>query len=176
MQRQVKMWSLRQARFLLNYNAMDKKKEMMCFLMGVFFIIFVSADSLSFQMRFIVPEEDSTPPTWTNLRNLSGYTNQAFIRYITATDNVAIDCYSLNDTSAFDVNCDGKITNSITLDTATIYYLNLTVNDTSGNINWGEFYINITDVGGGGGVLTCRYKKFGYYDTSLSWYTEANCV
>jgi len=143
-------------------------------LMGFFFISFVSADTQTLQMRFIVPGNDTSPPTFDNLRNLSGYTNQAFSRYITATDDVAVSCYWLNDTSTFDVDCNGKITNQITLDTADIYYLNISVNDTSGNINWGEFYINITT--STGASLTCRYKKFGYYNDKLYYFKEANCI
>jgi len=153
-----------------------KYKLLILIFFGMFLINFVSADSQSIQIKYIIPSGDTTPPTWTNLRNLSGYTNQSFTKYITATDESGIDCYSLNDTSVFEVDCNGKITNSITLTNVTIYYLNLTVNDTLGNINWGEFYINITSTSSGGTALTCRYKKLGYYDTSLPWYWEANCV
>jgi len=153
-----------------------KYKFLLLIFLGMFLINFVSADSISFQIRFIVPTEDTTPPTWDNLRNLSGYTNTAFSRYITATDDSGISCYYLNDTTTFDVDCSGRITNSITLTNETIYYMNITVNDTIGNINWGEFYINITNVGASGTSLTCRYKSFGYYDTRLAWYWEANCI
>ena len=153
-----------------------KYKFLLLIFLGMFLINFVSADSISFQMRFIVPVEDTTPPTWTNLRNLSGYTNTAFSRYITATDDSGISCYSLNDTSTFDVDCSGEITNSITLDTATVYYLNITVNDTVGNINWGEFYINITSSGGTGTATLCKYRKFGFYNIKYMGLKEEICV
>ena len=81
-----------------------KNKYLIFIFLGIFFTTLASADTQSLQIRFIVP--DQTPPTFTNLRNLTGYTNQAFTRYITATDDVAVDCYSLNDTSAFDVDCE----------------------------------------------------------------------
>jgi len=153
-----------------------KYKFLLLVFLGMFLINFVSADSISFQIRFIVPAEDTTPPTWSTLRNLSGYTNTAFSRYITATDDSGISCYSLNNTTTFNVDCSGQITNSVVLDTVTVYYLNISVNDTLGNMNWGEFYINITNAGGGGTTLTCRYKSFGYYDTDLPWYVEGGCI
>jgi hypothetical protein len=150
------------------------KKLLLTLLVGIFLITLVRADTQTLQIRFIVP--DQTAPVFDNLRNLSGYTNQAFTRYITATDDVGIYCYYLNDTSVFNVDCTGKITNSITLDNVTVYNLNLSVNDTLGNLNWGEFYINITNQATGGTALTCRYKKFGYFNDNLYYFKEANCI
>jgi len=118
---------------------------------------------------------DDEAPVFDNLRNLSGYTNQPFTKYITATDNVGVYCYYLNDTSVFNVDCVGKITNTEVLANETIYYLNISVNDTSNNWNSGEFYINITSESGGVTVYTCRYKSFGYYNTKLNWMVRDNC-
>lgn len=153
-----------------------KYKIFILIFFGLFLINFVSANSQSFQMRFIVPVNDTTPPTWTNLRNLTGYTNTAFSRYITATDINGISCYYLNDTIAFGVDCSGQITNSIILDTATVYYLNISVNDTYGNINWGEFYINITESATGGTAVLCKYRKFGFYNLKYMGLREEICV
>jgi len=150
------------------------KKILLVFFFSMFLLTCVKADSYSLQMRFIVP--DTNAPTFDNLRNLTGYTNQYFSRYITATDDVAVDCFSLNDTSVFQVDCSGRITNSITLDTATIYYLNLSVNDTSGNLNWGEFYINITSLTSSGTSNICRYLKYGYFNDWIPFFKEPNCV
>jgi len=153
------------------------KKLFLLMFFGLFFISFVSADSQTLQVRYIVPTPDTTPPSWTNLRNLTGYNNTAFSEAITATDDSGVSCYYLNDTSTFDVDCSGTITNVTVLNTVTIFYLNISVNDTVGNVNWGEFYINITNAGGGGTTtLTCRYKSLGYYDTDLPWYIEGGCI
>jgi len=142
-----------------------KYKFLLLIFLGMFLINFVSADSISFQMRFIVPAGDITPPDWTNLRNLTGYNNTAFSESITATDDSGISCYSLNDTTTFDVDCSGTITNVTVLNTVTVYYLNISVNDTVGNVNWGEFYIDITGLSATQCGLTFNYTKMASSNT-----------
>lgn len=142
-----------------------KYKLFLLVFFGFFFVSFVSADSQTFQVRYIVPASDTTPPAWTNLRNLTGYNNTAFSQSITATDPSGISCYYLNDTSTFDVDCSGTITNSTIINTVAIYYLNISVNDTLGNVNWGEFYINITEFPASQCDSVFNYTKMATWNT-----------
>ena len=142
-----------------------KYKFLILIFFGMFLINFVSADSQTFQVRYIVPTPDTTPPTWSNLRNLTGYNNTAFSESITATDDSGISCYYLNDTSTFDVDCSGTITNVTALNTVIVYYLNISVNDTVGNVNWGEFYIDITGLSATQCSSTFNYTKMASSNT-----------
>jgi len=87
---------------------------------------------------------DTTPPTWDNLRNFTHITNTSFSEFMTASDDVGIDTYVLNDTSIFNISQSGLITNVTNLSRIEIQYLNITINDTSNNIVSAIFYINIT--------------------------------
>jgi len=151
------------------------KKALLFLFLGICLLQFVSADTQSLQIRFIVP--DQVAPTFDNLRNFTHTINTSFSKDFDASDNVEVSCFGLNDTSTFDIDCSGTITNVTALDTATIYWLNVSVNDTSGNEAYGEFYINVTSSEGTVSTIkVCRYKRFGYYDTSLSWFKEENCI
>lgn len=88
---------------------------------------------------------DTTPPTWTNCRNLTAYNNTAFSQSITATDSSGIDGYFLNQTNIFNVGrATGLITNVTDLTDVQFWNMNITVNDTVGNIAQCLFWINIT--------------------------------
>jgi hypothetical protein len=67
------------------------------------------------------------------------------------------------------------ITNDTALLTLGTYHLNISVNDTWGNLNSGMFWIKIiTAPILPPSLLTCRYEKFGYYNASLPFMFE-NC-
>lgn len=121
----------------------------------------------------VLESADTTPPTFDNLRNFTHTVNTSFTANLDASDDVAIDCFSLNDTGVFDIDCFGTITNVTALTNITIYWLNVTVNDTSSNEASGEFFINVVAAAVS---RTCRYKKLGYYDTRLPWLWEVNCL
>jgi hypothetical protein len=87
------------------------KKLILLLFFGMFLLNVISADTQSLTMRFIVPSEEPTPPEFNNLRNFQHYKDDSFSQSITATSSVGISCYYLNDTSTFDVDCDGLITN-----------------------------------------------------------------
>jgi hypothetical protein len=117
---------------------------------------------------------DSSPPTWINLRNISHNINTEFSESITASDPSGIDSYVLNDTTTFQINKNtGLITNKTSLMTLMRYNLNISVNDTLGNLASGIFYIEIiTSTSGNGTTIgislqQCKYKKFGYYNEKL---------
>jgi len=56
-----------------------------------------------------------------------------YLPQFSASDNLAVDCFSVND-SRFTITCDGILNETQTLGAGT-YNLNITVNDTSNNIN-----------------------------------------
>ena len=109
-----------------------------------------TAGNLNSVVFFInVAAVDISPPVWDlvyGLRNFTQYANLSFSELMTATDDIAIDTYVLNDTSVFNITQAGLITNITKLDTVNTYWLNLSVNDTSGNLLSGVFYIDITNV------------------------------
>jgi hypothetical protein len=124
------------------------------------------------------PVPDVNQPNFTNCRNLTGYTNTSFSKSITATDDVGISSYWLNDTSNFIVSNSGLITNNTFISTPSLFYLNLSVNDTSNNMNSCIFWINITNrpVTPTGTGNLCRYKKFGFYNDNIKYFKEINCI
>jgi len=80
--------------------------------------------------------------------------------------------YYLNDTTKFDVDCNGLITNNTALSSVETIYLNITVNNTLGEEISGEFYIDIRS------TITsaiCRYKKYGYYNIEIPFMKEVDC-
>jgi len=87
---------------------------------------------------------DTEAPIWTDPRNFTIQANNSFLAPFNATDNVAIDQYWLNSTSIFNITSSGNLYNLTNLSTVELYWLNASVNDTSGNLNWTIFYINVT--------------------------------
>lgn len=87
---------------------------------------------------------DNIAPYFVNVSNLSIYSNQSSINQLNASDNIRFSCYSINDTTNFQINCSGYFINKTVL-YSTIYYINLTINDTVGNQNSTIFKINVTD-------------------------------
>ncbi|MEA3515050.1 MAG: hypothetical protein U9R34_06225, partial [Nanoarchaeota archaeon] len=89
---------------------------------------------------------DSTPPTWNE--DPQGSTiqyNTLFIYDVNASDNYQIDDYFINDTGNFSIGSeDGVITNN-TLLALGVYYLNVSVNDTSNNVNSTIIAITVED-------------------------------
>jgi len=82
-------------------------------------------------------------PYFTGLENLSIYNNQSVILNLNATDETAFDCFTTNDTSNFNINCSGYLTNLTSMNILN-YSLNITINDTSNNLNWTIMTINVS--------------------------------
>lgn len=119
------------------------KKSILFLFLIIFLVGTVMAASDQFDINWIIPDTDS--PTFDNLRNFTIYLNISFSESITASDDVGIDAYILNDTSVFTIGrTTGLITNSVQLENETTYWLNITANDTSGNTVSGVFFINVT--------------------------------
>ncbi|MBU1854065.1 MAG: LamG domain-containing protein, partial [Candidatus Omnitrophica bacterium] len=88
---------------------------------------------------------DTTAPTFTNISNQTIGYGSAFTQDINATDDTAVDCFSVNDTTNFKINCSGYLENNTALGIA-VYWLNITVNDTSGNENYALMWVNVSDI------------------------------
>ncbi|MBW3015428.1 hypothetical protein KY330_03335 [Candidatus Woesearchaeota archaeon] len=67
-----------------------------------------------------------------------------FTFIVNATDAIAFDTYSVNDTSNFEINDTGFITNK-TLLSLGAHVVNITINDTSGNENYTILTVTVTD-------------------------------
>jgi len=87
---------------------------------------------------------DWTAPVFTNFTNRS-FEHANGVEYdINATDVDDISCFIVNDTTRFNINCTGYLTNNTRLAYG-VYWVNITINDTASNNNSGEMWINITD-------------------------------
>ncbi|MFH1307245.1 MAG: LamG domain-containing protein, partial [archaeon] len=69
-----------------------------------------------------------------------------FAYSITAKDNINISCFKVN-SSLFSINCSGYLKNATTIGVGN-YYLNITINDTSNNLNSTALLVNITKAAG----------------------------
>ena len=88
-------------------------------------------------------DTDTTAPTFTNIANQSVEYGFALAHDINATDAIGVSCFSVNDTTNFQINCSGYLENNTALSVG-LYDLNITVNDTSGNNNSVLMWVNIT--------------------------------
>jgi len=85
-------------------------------------------------VNFSVSTADTSPPTWvTEPNNQTINEGESFSYSIEATDDIEIGVYFIDDTANFLINQSGYISNISSL-SATDYSLNISVNDTSGNI------------------------------------------
>lgn len=76
---------------------------------------------------------DTNSPSWEFIPiNQVLIDNEPFKYQIRAADEFGIDAYWVNDTSSFEIDTTGLITNSSTLDIG-VYYLRVSANDTTGN-------------------------------------------
>jgi len=93
---------------------------------------------------------DTNIPWFTNMANFNHTVNTSFSYDFNADDlTSAIDCFSLNDTTNFNITCAGVMLNQTALnDLSKMFWFNITVNDTEGNMNSSIFYINITEAAG----------------------------
>jgi hypothetical protein len=79
---------------------------------------------------------DTNSPYWVMINNQEATINEPFVGVVTAMDDgVGVETYWLNDTSVFSITSSGIINNLVALDTLAIYWLNVSVNDTLGNMN-----------------------------------------
>jgi hypothetical protein len=87
---------------------------------------------------------DTTAPTFTSINNQSVSHTAAFAAQLTATDDVAIGNWTINDTTNFAMNDSGYLTNATNL-SIDVYLINVTINDTSGNNASAVMFVNVTN-------------------------------
>ncbi len=86
---------------------------------------------------------DTVVPTFSDIANMTIIQGNNVSLDINATDDFSFACFSVNDTTNFQIDCDGSLSNKTYLDT-TLYNLNITINDTYGNQVSDLMWVNIT--------------------------------
>ncbi|MDD5151835.1 MAG: LamG domain-containing protein, partial [Flavobacterium sp.] len=86
---------------------------------------------------------DTTPPYFIYTENVSIYINDSVGVDFESDDETLFDCFAVNDTINFAINCSGWLKNITGLSTG-IYNLNITINDTSNNINSTIIFVNVS--------------------------------
>ncbi len=87
---------------------------------------------------------DTIAPYFTNFANQSIYSNQTVSYNMTAGDSgTGIGSFAINWTSIFSITKDGNLTTASTL-SAGLYEINVSVNDSAGNLNSSILLINVT--------------------------------
>ncbi|MFC1742151.1 LamG-like jellyroll fold domain-containing protein [Nanoarchaeota archaeon] len=93
----------------------------------------------------IVNVSDTTPPTWDQpLQNHTIDYGTAFVYDVNASDLSSIDQYDIDDSNFAIDSSNGNITNATSLARG-VYYLNVSVNDTQGNILWTLLTVDVTN-------------------------------
>lgn len=90
---------------------------------------------------------DTTSPTFDEIphnRSLE-YFSDAVSIYVNASDNVAIDIYFINDTSRFRIDKNTGLFENSSVIQIGVYYVNISVNDTSNNVASFTININVSD-------------------------------
>lgn len=94
----------------------------------------------------ITEESDDTAPTWTFIPDnatLEFHVDTLGVNF-TATDEIELDTYFINDTGNFSINETGWLTNITVLPLGT-YIINVSVNDTSNNVNSTIYQVVVND-------------------------------
>ncbi len=86
---------------------------------------------------------DTVAPTFDNLADQNSDVNNSFSFDIDATDSSGISCFTVNDTTNFQIDCDGILQNNTEL-SVQVYALNITVNDTADNSLSGQMSVNVS--------------------------------
>jgi parallel beta-helix repeat protein len=116
---------------------------------------------------------DLTSPTFTSIPVNSSlfYRNESLLVIFVATDETGFGYYSVNDTR-FSINQSGFLSNATILGVGN-YELNVTINDTSGNINWTRYTVQVNKSQENCRVLFNATSPLTYPKTFLAW---ANCT
>jgi len=92
----------------------------------------------------LVNVTDKTPPVFNDTENLTIDYKTALGYDINATDLSNVSCFAVNDTTSFKINCSGYLENNTVVDVG-FYWINITANDTYGNVNFTLMWVNVTD-------------------------------
>jgi hypothetical protein len=142
----IQSWSVNDTRFLINNTGYLSNKSLLSNGMYWLNISVMDLFNNNASKKIYVNVTSDTTLPWFNPKPTNQTVNYGlpFSYDVDAFDNIAIDSYRLND-SRFSINNDGLITNSTGLGLG-VYWLNISVNDTSNNINWSVIKINVTDL------------------------------
>ncbi|MBT3324403.1 hypothetical protein HN681_03140 [archaeon] len=88
---------------------------------------------------------DNILPYFHSITNQTLSVGSPFSYTLNGTDTIEFDCYSVNDSTNFDLGCDGVLSNNTYLDVG-LYWLNITLNDTVNNLNSSLMWVNVTAV------------------------------
>jgi cysteine-rich repeat protein len=103
----------------------------------------INGDGCSSECKFS-NGPDTTPPTFTNLVNQQLTFGESLNYDINAIDASDISCFNVNDTTRFNINCAGLLTNKTALALG-MHYLGIKVNDTFNNVNSAIIFLNVSD-------------------------------
>jgi len=109
--------------------------------------------------------KDTLPPSFVNVTNQTLEVGNALGYQLNATDASGISCFTVNDTTKFNINCSGWLKNNTYLN-ASFYRINITVNDTYNNRNSALMSINITDTTAPN--ISIVYPQNTNYNTNIS--------
>jgi|GEM_PF-3574331 hypothetical protein len=116
---------------------------------------------------------DTIPPAFAELSNQTIEYYNSLNYGINATDSSGISCFTVNDSVNFKINCSGYLQNNSIIN-ASLYRLNITANDTLGNLNSTIILVNVTDITPPN--VTLNIPTAGYYnDTSRTINVTFNC-
>lgn len=89
---------------------------------------------------------DTTAPTFVSISNWSNYDNESVSILINATDAIGIGNYTINDTTNFAFNVTSQNITNATVLSAGVYSINVSVNDSLGNLASEVIIVNVTAV------------------------------
>jgi len=92
-----------------------------------------------------INDSDTMPPYFTYIDNVTITNSQSVAVDFNATDEIGFDSFAVNDTALFSINQTGYFTNISALSIG-IYYVNVSINDTSNNLNSTIILINVSSV------------------------------
>lgn len=87
---------------------------------------------------------DETPPYFQDISNQTIDNATALYYNINATDETSFGCFTVNDTTNFKINCTGMLENNTHL-AVQVYRINITINDSSNNLNSSIMQVNVTE-------------------------------
>ncbi len=125
-----------------------------------------SNDWLIHQIALKPAGDDTTPPTFTNINNITINNITELGVNFNATDETGFDSFIINDTTNFAINRSGFFKNNTQL-VVKQYFVNVTINDTSNNLASTIIWVNVTAAA----IDTCTY-------VSGNWSVQCsdNCI
>jgi hypothetical protein len=115
---------------------------------------------------------DTTPPTFTAIANITQNNETAVYYDINATDTSGLETFWINDTTNFKIDGTTGVFENKTSLNVSIYWVNVSVNDTIGNIASQVIYVNLTAVAGD--TCTCPNDDATNWEVDMEDYCIIN--